>query len=160
MKIKLLLFLVTLFCALPSFAQNEGDPVPLGTGATKIFCAGADGNLRFPACSATGGLASDTVIRGTFTHTQPTITTATSFACLAANASRRGLIIENNGSANIMINLDNGTLTGIVPTSTNLGLVLTPGSSYHSPPNASPTAIVRCYQTTGGNINTVSIYEY
>lgn len=160
MKIKLILFLVALFCAIPSFAQNEGDPVPLGSGGSKVFCAGADGNLRFPSCSASGGLASDTVIRGTFTHTQPTITTANSFACLAANTSRRGFIAQNNSAANVLINLNNGTLTGIAPTATNLGIVLTPGSSYHTPPNASPTAIVRCYQTSGGDLNTVSFYEY
>lgn len=154
--------IILLALLLPSlaFAQNEGDPVNLGTGASKVFCAGADGNWRFPSCSTSGGLTADTVVRGTFTHTQPTITTANSFACLAANTSRRGFLVENNSAANIMINVNNGTLTGIVPTSTNLGIVLTPGSSYHTPPNASPTAIVRCYQTSGGDINTVSFVEF
>ena len=37
-----------------ALAQNEGDSIPLGSGASKMFCAGSDGKLRFPACSATG----------------------------------------------------------------------------------------------------------
>lgn len=101
----------------------------------------------------------DGVRRATFTHTQPSVITATSFTCAAANTARRMVTIQNNSAANIMINLNNGTLTGIVPTSTNLGIVLTPGSSYTTPANAAPTAAITCYQTSGGTINTISVTE-
>jgi hypothetical protein len=101
----------------------------------------------------------DGVRRSAFVHTQPTVTNITSFTCASANAARRSLTIQNNSAANIMINLNNGTLTGIVPTSTNLGIVLTAGSSYSTPPNAAPTAAVTCYQSSGGSINTISVIE-
>ncbi|HLX53425.1 MAG TPA: hypothetical protein VKR58_05775 [Aquella sp.] len=95
----------------------------------------------------------------TFTHTQPSVTTATSFTLLASNTSRKFLEIQNNSSANILINLNNGTLTGIVPTSSNLGFVLTPGSAWYSPPNVCPTAAITGYQTSGSTINTISVIE-
>lgn len=44
-----------------ALAQNEGDNIPLGSGANKVFCSGSDGKLRFPACSASGA----SVIAGT-----------------------------------------------------------------------------------------------
>ncbi len=69
------------------------------------------------------------------------------------------LTVQNNSAANVMINLAGGTLTGIVPTSTNLGIVLTPGSSYTCPASYCTIAAITCYQTSGGNINTVSITE-
>lgn len=105
------------------------------------------------------GLKVATAQRTTFTHTQPTFTTATSFSLLAANTARRYLLIQNNSAANIMISLNNGTLTGIVPTSTNLGIVLAPNTAYESPPNAVPTAAITGYQTSGGSINTVTVVE-
>jgi hypothetical protein len=49
--------LVALLFSLPALAQNEGDDIPLGSSASKVFCAGADGKLRFPSCSASGASA-------------------------------------------------------------------------------------------------------
>lgn len=118
-----------------------------------------DGDAGFFKTNSLGYQYVDPTVRKTFTHTQPTITTATSFTLLAANTARTYMLVQNNSAANIMINLNNGTLTGIVPTSTNLGIVLAPNQSYESPPNACPVAAITVYQTSGGNINTVSVVE-
>lgn len=119
----------------------------------------ADGDYTIATANSFGMAYTDGVYRSTGTHTQPTVTTATSFTLVAANTSRRYLLIQNNSAANILINVNNGTLTGIVPTSTNLGIVLIPGASYASPPNFAPTGIIKVYQASGGSINTVSVFE-
>lgn len=118
-----------------------------------------DGDYGLPLMNDLNAWYVDTIRRNTVTHTQPSVTTATSFTCLAANTARRYAMIQNNSAANIMINLNNGTLTGVAPTSTNLGIVLTPGSNYETPPNFSPTSAITCYQTSGGTINTISVME-
>lgn len=110
-------------------------------------------------CNAEGYHYVDTVRRNTMTHTQPTVTNTTSFTLAAAATQRKYLFVQNNSAANIMINLNNGTLTGIVPTSTNLGIVIPPGGFYETPPNFSPTAAVTVYQSSGGSINTISVIE-
>lgn len=96
---------------------------------------------------------------GTITHTQPSVTTATSFTCLAANTGRHYFMVQNNTAANIMINLAGGTLTGIVPTSSNLGIVLVPGANYESNPAYASIGTITCYQTSGGTVNTISVME-
>lgn len=121
--------------------------------------AGTVGDYSTPENNDIGALYADIIRRNTFTVTQPTVTNATSFTCLASSSARRNFLIQNNSAANIMINPNNGTLTGIVPTATNLGIVLTPGSSYSSPAASTPTAAITCYQTSGGSINTISVLE-
>lgn len=102
---------------------------------------------------AGGDVATDGV------HTQPSMLTATSTTIAPANAARQYLLIQNNSAANIMINLDAGVLTGIVPTATNLGLVLAPLGSYESTGQFIPRGAITGYQTSGGTINTVSVFE-
>jgi hypothetical protein len=87
----------------------------------------------------------------------PTIANATSVTLLAANPSRKFLLIQNNSAANIMVSLEGNTLTGIAPTSTNIGFVLTAGSSYSHEfgTDSCPQGAITVYQTSGGAINTV-----
>jgi len=99
------------------------------------------------------------VIRGVPVTTTPTIVTATSTVILAANDFRQKLEIQNCSAANIMINLEGATLTGIVPTATNKGFVLEPGRAWYNDTNYIPTSDITCYQTSGGNINTVVVVE-
>lgn len=92
-----------------------------------------------------------------YAEATPTIATGTSTTILAGRMSPKYILIENNSAANIMISLSGNVLTGIVPSATNIGMVLTPGSSYESPPNSVPTSAITCYQTSGGSINTVYV---
>lgn len=107
----------------------------------------------------TGNMLVRTAQGITFTTTTPSITTATSFTTLAANNNRVFYRIQNNSSANICCSENNATLTGIVPTATNICEVLTPGSSIQSPPNATPVAAITCYQTSGVTLNNVVVVE-
>lgn len=118
-----------------------------------------DGDYSLPTCNAHGAMYTDPIRRGTFTHTQPTIANTTSVTLVASNAERRYLLIQNNSAANVMVSLNNDTLTGIAPTATNLGIVIAAGAAYESPSNACPTAAVTVYQSSGGSINTVSVIE-
>lgn len=110
--------------------------------------------------AATPAYAGTPPFSAIFSHTQPSVLTANSFTCLAANTLRKGLLIQNNSAANIMINLNGETLTGIVPTSTNKGIVIAANGTYVSPASNTPTAAVTCYQTSGGTINTISVVEF
>lgn len=101
----------------------------------------------------------DSVLRQTPVETTPTVTNATSFTLVAANAARRYLLIQNNSTANVMVSLSGQTLTGIVPTSTNKGIVLPPLGTYESPSNYCTASAVTIYQTSGGSINTISVVE-
>lgn len=107
----------------------------------------------------TGALYNDGIRRGTFTHVNPSVNTATSTSLVASNTARRYLFVQNNSGANICISLDNATLTGIVPSNTNPCIVLTPGAAYESPPSACPTAAITGYQTSGGTITTITTIE-
>lgn len=103
-----------------------------------------------------------TVYSGILTTTTPTINTAASTVILAANPNRKLLIIQNNSAANIMIGLNNETLTGIVPSATNKGYVLpsTAGSNTLVLKDMSlPSGAITAYQTSGGAINTVVVIE-
>lgn len=93
------------------------------------------------------------------TTTTPSVTTATSFTILAANRNRNYLLIQNNSSANIMVSLSGATLTGIVPTSTNIGVVLIPGASYEALPGMVTGSAITAYQTSGATINTIVVVE-
>lgn len=100
-----------------------------------------------------------TATKGTLAHTQPSFTSGASNTLLAANPNRTYLLIENNSGANIMVNLNGDALTGIVPTSTNKGIVITPNGSYESQPGACPIGAITGYQTSGATVNTVSLVE-
>lgn len=101
--------------------------------------------------------------QGRFTTTTPTINNATSTTVLAANPVRTKIKLQNLAAANIMISLDGATLTGIVPTSTNIGFVLTsagfPHSSWESDPAFVPINSITAYQTSGSAINTLVVGE-
>lgn len=101
----------------------------------------------------------DPVLRQTPVETTPTVTNATSFTLVAANTARRYLLIQNNSAANVMVSLSGQVLTGIVPTSTNKGIVLPPLATYESPSNYCTVSAITIYQTSGGNINTISVVE-
>lgn len=123
--------------------------------------SGTSGNHDLMALKsdAQGALFIHEALPGAPTSTTPTVTNTTSFTCLAANTTRKWFLVQNNSGANIMISLSNATLTGIVPTSTNIGIVLTPGSSYTSSPNYVSTSAITCYQSSGGSINTIVVIE-
>lgn len=104
-------------------------------------------------------IASAQLRDGVPTFTTPSITTATSFTMLAANSQRVFLFIQNNSAANIMCSLSGATLTGIVPTATNIGIVIPAGGSYESRSGYTSKSIIKCYQTSGGTINTIVIGE-
>jgi hypothetical protein len=91
--------------------------------------------------------------------TTPTVATATSTTLLAAKNNRKYLAIQNNTAANIMISLSGATLTGIVPTATNRGIVLIAGQLYEAPSMLVPGGAVTCYQTSGGSVNTIVALE-
>lgn len=96
---------------------------------------------------------------GSYSTTTPSISTATSTTVLASNSSRKSFIIQNNSAANICCSLSSATLTGIVPTGSNVCMVLTAGSSFISPANFTDTAAITCYQTSGGTLNNVVVME-
>lgn len=98
-------------------------------------------------------------IRDVLRETTPSVTNTTSFTILAANLYRRYLFIQNNSAANIMISLSGNALTGIVPTSTNKGIVLAAGLSYESSILFIPTSLITAYQSSGGTINTIVVVE-
>jgi hypothetical protein len=93
------------------------------------------------------------------TETTPDVATATSVTILAANRERNYLLIQNNSNADILISLSGNTLTGIVPTSSNKGIVLAPKASYEQLPGTVTNSAVTCYQASGSTINTVSVVE-
>jgi hypothetical protein len=155
---KRVLGLLLAILLLPSFGLAQAPPFVRNNSATTSI-NGANLTPGSAAVSVEGRLFTDDVARTSATATQPTVTNATSFTCAAANASRRMLTIQNNSAANIMISLTGATLTGIVPTSTNIGFVLTAGSSYTCPAQWCTSTAVTCYQTSGGSINTISVIE-
>lgn len=93
--------------------------------------------------------------------TTPTIANTTSVTVLSANASRKFLLIQNRSAANIMVSLSGATLTGIAPTSTNIGFVLESGGSYSHEfgTDSCPQGAVTVYQSSGGSINTIVVGE-
>ena len=126
--------------------------------ATPSSSAG-DGDYGAFKLNSLGYQYVDPIYRASVTATQPSINTATSTTLVASNTSRRYLEIQNNSAANIMISLTGATLTGIVPSGTNLGLVLTAGEKWRNPSHFCPTSAITVYQTSGGTITTVSVQE-
>lgn len=101
--------------------------------------------------------------QGRLITTTPTINNATSTIILSANPSRAKLKLQNMSAANILVSLDGATLTGIVPSSTNIGFVLTsagfPSASWESDPAFVPINSITAYQTSGGAINLLVVGE-
>lgn len=92
--------------------------------------------------------------------TTPTVANATSVTIAAANPQRRSLFVQNNSSANIMISLEGATLTGIVPSASNIGIVLPAGASFEAEGyGICPVGAITAYQTSGASINTISVVE-
>lgn len=103
-----------------------------------------------------------TIYSGALVTTTPTINTGASTVILAANPNRKLLIIQNNSAANIMVGLNNETLTGIVPSATNKGYVLpsTAGANTLVLKDMSlPSGAITAYQTSGAALNTVVVIE-
>lgn len=101
-------------------------------------------------------------VSGKATTTTPTIATASSTEILGANGFRKFLLIENTSGADVAIGLNGETLTGIAATSTNKCFVLknTAGLNIlRFDGNFVPSGAITCYQTSGGNINTVVVVE-
>lgn len=130
--------------------------IPGQAGTSTSALVDSFGRQILSPSSSTSSTISPT--KGAITHTQPTVAQNTSTTCLAANANRNYFLIQNNTAANIMINLSGTALTGIVPGATNLGIVITPGSNYESPPNFIITSAVTCYQG-GASTNAISVME-
>ena len=78
-------------------------------------------------------LYTDTVRQGTYVHSNPSVASGSSVTLLAANPARRYLVIQNNSAANVCVNFNNATLTGIVPSNTNPCVVLAAGASTNLP---------------------------
>lgn len=100
-----------------------------------------------------------TPTKGTPTTSQPSVVTATSTTCLAANANRLYFLIQNNTAANIMISIRGDALSGIIPSGTNKGIVLVPGATYESKSDYVSTTAITCYQTSGATVETISVVE-
>jgi len=126
------------------------------TPATQV----ADLDYTLPLTNNFSAQYVDIVRRLTPTETTPTINNATSTTIAAANTARRKIEIQNNSAANIMISMTGATLTGIVPSATNIGKVIVPGATYESPDGCASVAAITAYQTSGGAINTVTVTEY
>jgi len=101
-----------------------------------------------------------TTFRGVPTHTNPTIATSASTTCLAANSSRRMLTIQNNSASVIAISLTGATITSLTPSATNKIILLAATTGTYSCPSSYCTiAAITCYQTSGGNLDTISFVE-
>lgn len=99
---------------------------------------------------------------GNTTTTTPTIANTTSVTIAAANVNRKFLLIQNNSAANVAINTNGFTLTGIAPTSTNFCIVLssTAGANIlRFEDGFVPQGVITAYQSSGASINTVTVVE-
>lgn len=95
----------------------------------------------------------------TLTETNPTVTNATSFTLLAANADRVDCEVQNNTAANICVSGEGNVLTGIVPTSTNNCVVLVPQAVFSCGAPYPTRSAITVYQTSGGNTNLITVSE-
>lgn len=144
---------------LPTGASTAAKQPALGTaGTASTDVITVQGIASATPQPVSGTLTAATPL-GSPTTTTPTFANASSVTLLSSNSSRKYLLVQNNSLANIMISLSNATLTGIAPTSTNIGLVLIPGQAYESGPSYTSTAAITGYQTSGGSINTVVVVE-
>lgn len=116
-----------------------------------------DGDYTLPTADSFGRQYVDTVLRSSGTAANASVASASSVTLVAANAQRKYLRIQNNSAANIVISLTGATLTGIVPSSTNVGFVLLPTEVYESTAAWCPVSAITVYQTSGGPIETISV---
>lgn len=143
----------------PHVSADVGDFILTVRSDTLASSAGTTGDYAAANSNDLGQLYVDPIRRITFAHSNPSVTTATSTTIIAANTSRRYLLVQNNTAANICISLNAAVLTGIVPSNTNACIVLAAGATYESPQNACPTAAVTAYQTSGGTVTTITTVE-
>lgn len=122
-----------------------------GTSATFAIRTGADAVAFLAYMENTSG----NVFSSAPTEVTPNVASGSSVTLLAANANRKYLLVYNGTGANIMFSLGGLTLTGIVPTATNIGEVLVPGQYYENPAHFCSTTAITVYQTSGATVNTI-----
>lgn len=127
------------------------------TSAPTVLLAGFVAST--PASGANGGSVPIVPQRGTLTETTPTLLNTTSTTLVAANTNRKFLMIQNDGATNLAVSMSGAAITGVVPTSTNIVMVLVPGASVSYENSFIPTGAVTGYQASGGTINTVYVAE-
>jgi len=88
----------------------------------------------------------------------PTVQPSTSTQLLPANTQRRYLAVLNTTGANIMVNLQGETLTGITPTSTNKGIVVG-NNSFFQTQLMQPSPAITCYHAGASATNAIAILE-
>lgn len=151
-----------------SILKLEDGPTATGDAGVATFAkrldvltsqTNTDGDYTLPTADSFGRQYVDTVLRSAGAATQTSVANATSVTLVAANAQRKYLRIQNNTAANIMISLAAFTLTGIVPSGTNIGFVLAAGATYESTPAWCSASAITVYQTSGGAVTTISAIE-
>jgi len=146
---------------------NEGSSAfALGTNAVRLWTTGAPGftNFRVRATAYTSGTATVIILPGTY-PIEPMVTaiqaplvstparanvaaSASSVTLRAANALRKGLIISNQGTATLYVDLTGGTAT----TTTANSFPLPPGQTYIMDPTTFTNGLVTgIWAATGGN---------
>lgn len=100
-----------------------------------------------------------TLYSGAVVHSNPSLPTATSSTLLAANTSRRFLIIYNNSGGNIVLNFAGETLTSTTPSSTNKCVPLANASRMQFCDPFVPTGAITVYHGQAGTITSVSVVE-
>lgn len=110
MKSKILLFLISLLLAIPALAQNQGEPIGLGGGGTKIFCrsnvagtatSDAAGDANYISCDDSGRILLTPTSNAAATYlivadTAETLSTA-SVLVVTAHVARVGDILTFTG---------------------------------------------------------------
>jgi hypothetical protein len=99
---------------------------------------------------------------GNTTTTTPTINTGESTTIAVAKSFRNFLMIQNNSGANVALNFEGATLTGITPSATNKCFVLphTAGSNVvRFDAGFVPAGAITAYQTSVPAMNTLVVIE-
>lgn len=143
----------------PSASGDTGVSALAVYRSTPVQSAGTVGDYSNILTDALGALFVRTSLPGAPVTTQPSVTNATSFTLLAANPLRKYFFIQNNSGSSILLSISGDVLTGIVPTSTNKGIVVVAGGAYESPNSYISTSAITVYQTSGGTINTITVVE-
>lgn len=90
------------------------------------------------------------------TETTPTVNNTTSTQVVAPG-TYTNIVIGNFTGANIFVSMSNQTLTGIVPTSTNIGFPLAPGAIWQEGANGVTTNGVTVYHSLGSATNAIYV---
>lgn len=150
--------------------SSSGGPAPSASSAGDVVAANqgtpnAGAALAWPVIIDPVQLAIPVKTKGyssTVTETTPTVANNTSVTLVTAGAYSN-IVIQNNlpasgGAANnIMVSFANATLTGIVPTSSNIGMVLQPGQIWQEGPNGVTNKAITCYQSSGASTNLIYV---